>query len=192
MSYILTFSGKKFTPLNPQIEDICIEDIAHHLSNICRFTGATRSFYSVAQHSIMVAEMIGMMNYSDKMKLQLQQFALLHDASEAYLCDIARPLKYSGLFDEYLIIEKKLQDMIYQKFCDSVPYPKERNIISNFDNLALEREGKHLIKNWECLNIGEGIIEIFEKLYLTPIKLMTFTQAKEMFLRHYRHLFGVI
>src|SRR5271156_4912831 len=81
-AWIQTFTGKKFYPFNPKPQDIDIRDIAHALSNICRFTGHTKRFYSVAEHSRNVAKLV-----PAHMKLQ----ALLHDASEAYLCDIARP-----------------------------------------------------------------------------------------------------
>lgn len=104
--WIITYSGKKFWPLNPRPQDIDIVDIAHHLSNICRFTGAVREFYSVAQHSVMVSKLCE--NYP--------LFGLLHDGSEAYLCDIATPVKHSDLFTEYREAEDYLQRMILLHF----------------------------------------------------------------------------
>lgn len=110
--WILTYTGKKFYPMRPQIEDICIEDIAHALSNLCRFNGHCKEFYSVAQHSMMVSNQI--MEMSGDVQ---QQFAgLLHDASEAYLCDVPRPIKYTASFYEYRVAELKLQAMIYKRF----------------------------------------------------------------------------
>lgn len=81
---IRTWSGGTFHPLMPQPDEIKIHDIAHALSNICRFTGHVDQFYSVAQHSILVSEQV-----SPEHAL----CALLHDASEAYLSDIAKPVK---------------------------------------------------------------------------------------------------
>lgn len=103
--FIQTYTGKKFYPLNPAPETICIEDIAHALSNICRFTGHCNEFYSVAQHSILVSKFC--IN---------PMLGLLHDASEAYICDIASPIKQDYSFTKYRSIEKNLQNIIYKKF----------------------------------------------------------------------------
>lgn len=82
--WIQTLSGKQFWPLDPRAEDVCIEDIAHSLSLKCRFTGHVRKFYSVADHCIRVS-------YAVRPAFALP--ALLHDAAEAYLCDVAAPIK---------------------------------------------------------------------------------------------------
>ena len=82
--WISTYSGKQYHYFDPKPEMICIEDIAHALSNTCRFTGHVASFYSVAEHSIHAAHHVAP---------ELRKFALLHDATEAYLVDIPRPLK---------------------------------------------------------------------------------------------------
>lgn len=86
-NWIPTFSGLRYWPTDPRPEDIRLLDIAHHLSNICRFTGATREHYSVAQHCVL-------MSYLPKMPNSLRMVALLHDAAEAYIGDFARPVKY--------------------------------------------------------------------------------------------------
>ena len=101
---VMSPSGTKFWPLNPRIEDINIKDIAHHLSNINRFTGGIN--YSVGQHSIWVARMC-----PDNMLA-----ALLHDASEAYLCDLPTPLKHSDLFAPYRCIERYLMWVIFKRY----------------------------------------------------------------------------
>lgn len=105
--FIQTYTGKLFYPYDPQPEDICIEDIAHALSNMCRFTGHCRKFYSVAQHSVLVASQL-----PDELMLQ----GLLHDASEAYIVDIPRPLKYSSHFDGYRALEEAVTKVINRKF----------------------------------------------------------------------------
>lgn len=84
MTFITTHSGKKLSLIDPQPEDICIEDIGHHLGSICRFNGAINRFYSVAQHSVFVADQI-----VDRIRLT----ALLHDAGEAYYGDMSSPFK---------------------------------------------------------------------------------------------------
>ncbi len=82
--WIQTFTGRQYWPLDPSPDDVCIEDIAHALSNLCRFGGHCREFYSVAQHSVIV-----MMNLPP----ELDAIGLLHDASEAYCVDLPRPIK---------------------------------------------------------------------------------------------------
>lgn len=107
--WIQTFTGKKFYPFAPTASDICIEDIAHSLAMQCRFGGHSKQFYSVAQHSWLMSTHW----FQDE---ELQRYALLHDASEAYLGDIPRPLKYRPDFYFYRNAERVLQEMIYIKF----------------------------------------------------------------------------
>src|SRR5271165_5200280 len=96
--YLSTYTGKKFFPYDPRPEQICIEDIAHGLSMLCRFVGQCRFFSSVAEHSIAVARLL---------PANLKLFGLLHDASEAYLADLPRPVK-AGL-PEYKAIEANVE-----------------------------------------------------------------------------------
>jgi uncharacterized protein len=106
--WIQTASGKSMFPLDPRAEEICIEDIAHALSNLCRFTGHTRTFYSVAEHSVRV---------SWACELPHELYGLLHDASEAYLSDISSPMKRSSDFGQlYLRAEANLMAAICRKF----------------------------------------------------------------------------
>lgn len=105
---IFTYSGHFIRPLDPDPDDIFIEDIAHALANQCRWTGHVKRFLSVAEHCIHVSQMV-----SNDMRLT----ALLHDASEAYLADLARPIKKApGLGEIYLEVEAKLQMAIAVRF----------------------------------------------------------------------------
>ena len=112
MSALTTYSGYHFDPLNPDPSLICIEDIAHALSNICRYGGHADSFYSVAQHSLLMSEVT---------TPRLRRACLLHDAAEAYLGDMVRPIKHGtelgAMFEEY---ELNLLSLIFEKF--DVPY----------------------------------------------------------------------
>lgn len=106
-AWIQTFSGKRFTPIKPNPDAIVIQDIAHSLSMQCRFSGHVKRFYSVAQHSVLVSYLC---NTEDAL------WGLLHDATEAYLVDIPRPLKRSGQFGAYLEFEKNMQTAICARF----------------------------------------------------------------------------
>lgn len=102
-----TYSGRKFNPRTATAADINIEDIAHALSQYCRFGGHTRYFYSVAQHSCLVHDAM-----PDQPVLRLQ--ALLHDATEAYMGDVVKPLKLV-LYD-YQKIEARLERIVMRAF----------------------------------------------------------------------------
>lgn len=108
--YILTYTKTKFYPLEPRIDDIKIEDIAHALSLMTRANGHFKHFYSVAQHSINCYKEAKTRNYSKAVQLG----CLLHDASESYISDLTRPVKKN--FSQYFIIEEKLQRLIYEKY----------------------------------------------------------------------------
>jgi hypothetical protein len=121
--WIMTASGRRFWPIEPRIEDVSIKDIAHHLSHLCRFTGAVRTFYSVAQHSVLVSQLLAppidpatVSAGEARRHRQAGLFGLLHDASEAYLTDVPRPLKRSAAFGPYRDVEAQLQRVIYASF----------------------------------------------------------------------------
>jgi len=107
-SWIQTYTGVAFYPLDPRLEDFRIEDIAHSLSLQCRFTGHCREFYSVAEHSVRLSYIV---------PPAAALWGLMHDASEAYLMDLARPIKrYSALGALYKEIEIGLMASICEAF----------------------------------------------------------------------------
>jgi hypothetical protein len=110
--FIETFTGRRFRPLDPVVEDIDIRDIAHALSHQCRFSGHTIAHYSVAEHSVRVRELLERRGASRVVQL----WGLLHDASEAYLVDIPSPLKCTPVFDAYREAEARLMLAICQRF----------------------------------------------------------------------------
>lgn len=111
---IQTASGLYVNPLDFHKHDVRLEDIAHALSHQCRFGGSTRVFYSVAEHSVRVAGLIGD-EYPNDFELQLR--AVLHDGSETYLCDLPHPLKaHSKLGALYREIEAPVQAAVYSAF----------------------------------------------------------------------------
>lgn len=107
-------SGRLVEPLNVQPEDIDIRDIAHHLSNECRYAGATPEHYSVAQHSVLVAEHLAQSMW--RLTPEILLAALLHDAAEAYIKDLPSPMKHDPRFAFYREIDAALTDRIYTRF----------------------------------------------------------------------------
>lgn len=105
--WIATQSGLPFWPMDPRPEDVRIDDIAHALSHLCRFAGHTREFYSVAQHSVLVSILCDP---------QDALWGLLHDATEAYLCDLASPVKRTPLLGGYRVLEAHVQMAVAQSF----------------------------------------------------------------------------
>lgn len=131
---IRTCSGKYIDPFDPDPEMIDIEDIVWSLSRIQRFLGHTTLPYSVAQHCLMVSDLV-----PEEHKLA----ALLHDSSEAYLCDIPTPIKYR--MTEYCEREANLLEVISQKYGFQFPFSDE---IKKADTEALVHE-------WHAYMIGD-------------------------------------
>lgn len=126
-TYLRTFTGFRVDLLAPEAKDICIEDIAHALSNTCRWGGQCNPFFSVAQHSMLVASSVSP---------RLRRQALLHDASEAYICDLPSPLKRA--LTNYREIEGRLMRVIAQRFNFSWPKSEE---VSAADEYWMNLEG---------------------------------------------------
>lgn len=164
MPAISTRSGRRLYIQNPIAAQIDIEDIAHGLANQCRFNGQTSNFYSVAQHSVIVASIL---------PPELKLAGLLHDASEAYLGDIVQPLK--ELLPEYSIIESKFNNVIGQRFNVDLNHHDQ---VKKADLIALATERRDLmpmeIVEWSAL---EGINPL-----LKTIKPQNPIDAKQSFL----------
>lgn len=170
--YVSTFSGNRFYPLEPRIDHIAIEDIAHGLAYQCRFNGQTHEFYSVAQHSLIVSSLA---------PTDLRLAALLHDAAEAYLGDMVKPLKV--LLPEFAAIEDQVSAMIATAFgIDFSDYGP----IKRADLIALATEKRdlmpHSVERWAYL---DGIRAL-------PGRIVTMNpgQAKQAFLDEFARLDG--
>jgi uncharacterized protein len=171
-AWIQTYSGRRFNPTNPIPESIVIQDIAHALSYIVRFCGHVNSFYSVGHHSILVS-------YLCDTKDAL--WGLLHDSSEAYIADLSSPLKRSGLFDQYIKIEKNLMNVICQRFNLPIEEPES---VKKADKLLLAVEAKEFMqpirKDWNY------------PIYPPPFKIenLTSIQVEELFMKRFYELIG--
>lgn len=169
-TYVSTFSGNRFYPLEPWIDHVDIEDIAHGLAYQCRFNGQTREFYSVAQHSLLVCSLA---------PTDLRLAALLHDAAEAYLGDMVKPLKV--LLPEFAAIEDKVSAIIAAAFeIDFSDYAP----IKRADLVALATEKRdlmpHSVERWAYL---DGIAPSPQR-----IVAMQPHEAKRAFLEQFERL----
>jgi uncharacterized protein len=175
VSYIRTYSGGRFWPLDPHPDDLEIEDIAHALSNLCRWTGHSEKFYSVAQHCVLV---------SANLPSHPQLEGLMHDASEAYLSDLSRPVKHApGLGEVYRQAEKKIEEAIAMKF----DLPKDTSPeIKMVDNRLLYTEARDLMKNLTWSSDSAKQNETEEPNYLAiTIEPWSPERAKQEFLQRF-------
>ncbi len=174
MSYILTYKKIEFYPLNPQAEDIDIEDIAHALSLLCRANGHFKHFYSVGLHSINCAYEAMARGYSERVVLG----CLLHDGSEAYLADITRPVKKH--LQKYLEFEDVLQGAIFSKWIPSLS-DEEINQIFEIDDAILYYEFTNLF--------GEKIFDYTPVLKSNPrFDYIDFSKIENEFLELFSKL----
>lgn len=153
--YVSTYLGNRFFLTKPHVDYVAIEDIAHGLAFQCRFNGQTSAFYSVAQHSLMVMSLV---------PEELQFAALLHDAAEAYLGDMVKPLK--NLFPEFSRIEAHVMSIIGQ--CFDVELSQLSPLIKRADRIALVTEKRdlmpHSTESWIYLQGISPLSEVISPL----------------------------
>jgi len=135
-AWIQTYTGRRFRPFAPRREDICIGDIAHALALKCRFGGHCTAFYSVAQHSVLVSKAAAARGLSSSIQLE----ALLHDAAEAYLPDVPRPIKphLPGFAD----IERQVEETVARAFGLTTPW---HPAVKRIDTAILRDEAAQLM-----------------------------------------------
>lgn len=168
---ILLSSGVYFNYERPEECPFTIEDIAHGLANTCRFTGQVTTFYSVAEHSLRVAALL---------PAQEQLAGLLHDASEAFCCDIPKPLK--NMLPGYREIEQRVTNAINVRFRVG-PVPPS---VHKADMVLMATERRYLLppddSEWPCL---DGVVPLPERIVpLSP------ESAEQAFLRAFHEITG--
>lgn len=179
--WVQVYTGGKMYPLDPRKEEIDIESIGHSLANLCRYVGHCRDYFSVAQHSVIVSY-IGPQNRSGL-------WWLLHDAPEAYIGDISRPLKRDlycgtgGAFRTVGAVEAEIMDVIAEAL--NLPPEPDWSFIKFADDKALATEARDLMSpiHPEWMKWIAGITPLEERIVPLPPR-----EAKALFLRRYEEL----
>jgi 5'-deoxynucleotidase YfbR-like HD superfamily hydrolase len=176
-AYIATASGRQFFLLEPRIEDIDITDIAHALAHQCRWTGHCKFHYSVAQHSY----------YCSFLGPENEAFdRLMHDAAEAYIGDLNRPLKhYTEAGVAYRRQEAIVQNAIAERFGFSVVEPPS---VKEADNVMLYTE-KRQIMGYTFEEPQEDIHQ-YETDRGVLIEQWSPKHAETMFLKRFEELYN--
>jgi uncharacterized protein len=170
-----TWSGARFWPLDPHPRDFHLGDIAHHLSMTCRYGGAVQRFYSVAEHSVLVSLFVAP---------EYAKEALLHDASEAYVGDLIRPLKHQPELKAFRDAEDRIYPMVMAAF-NVTSTPESRAAISEVDNRIVVDETQALMRSPEKYADPVG------RALGATIRALDPQAAKSLFLSRYLELFGV-
>lgn len=186
--YMHLSSGRKYFPFAPKADDVLIEDIAHHLATNSRWNGATVHptnphliSLSVAEHSVYVSLYVE----HELGRPDLAMSALLHDAAEAYIGDLIRPLKYSSVFAKpFSEVEEINERVIFAKFDIPYPLPKEVKIA---DDAVCNAELQQVVKRspdleWPTTMTMDVEPAPYEILMMPPAR------AREFFLGRYYSL----
>jgi 5'-deoxynucleotidase YfbR-like HD superfamily hydrolase len=154
-----TYTGKVIDLDNPLETDICLRDIAEGLAKMCRFSGQTHAFYSVAAHCLNVYELVRLAGGT----LSEQLYALLHDATEAYIADLPSPVK--ARTRGYRQLEEKLNAVIMRRFGLAAPMPR---IVKWADDELLEYERGLLfdLRHPNLRNVNKFVSVIHEYMNL--------------------------
>lgn len=168
-SFMQTYTGRKFFPMDPRANEVCIRDIAHSLSLQCRYAGHCRRFLSVAEHSVHIARWLVGVAPGDAL------WGLLHDASEAYLIDVPRPVK--PFLTGYKAAESNVMAAVCARFGLPLEMPAavheadERIIADELVNLVpMAWHARHddplgvTLRYWSPAEAEEEFLETFKAL----------------------------
>jgi hypothetical protein len=169
-----TFTGRLIDSLDPDPREIDVDDIAHALAHQCRFLGHTDGFYSVAQHSVLVSEFV-----PERDAL----WGLLHDAAEAYVCDLPAPIKRTRSMRTYRRIENRLLRAVALRFGLSPEMPES---VRQADRIILATEFRDVTtvddRDWIVAECGFAPADDFLIFPWPP------AVAEERFLRRFWEL----
>lgn len=170
--YTGTWLRGRFYPLDPRPEEVKIEDIAAGLSKQCRFNGHIDRFYSVAEHSVIASTLTT--------DIHLAKWLLMHDAPEAYIGDMVRPLK--AVIPQFQEIEDRIMTAIAERVGLDGDMPAE---VKTIDNIMCSTEKRDLIPGsppWK------GMPPAIQGMVI-PEREVRPEEARIMFMRRFHELF---
>ena len=170
-NYIETISGTAFHFLDPQPDEIFVGDIAWSLSNQCRYTGHVTDFYSVAEHCVLLYDYAKKHNLGDKKFLRT---LLMHDASEAYLTDIARPIK--AHIPDYKKLEVRIEQAVADKYDLIYPYPQ---LVRDLDTRILMDERE------QVMNPSDNVWGVVAEPLGVPISYLNPLEARSEYMQRF-------
>ncbi len=192
--WIQTHGRRRFNPIHPREADVSIYDVAHALSHECRFGGHASEFYSVAEHSINVADFLARSRgyegheWDDPLYVE----AILHDAPEAYLRDLPKPVKASIWFWPYRVLERRIDRVVRARF--DLP-KRETPLVKWADSMMLWFEARRLMSpllpGWGESVRGWDEIERRARSYAVSghapgIELLSSRDARAKFMSRFR------
>lgn len=180
--FLQTYSGHSFEPKSGKLSQVDVRDIAHALSNLCRYSGQCRKFYSVAEHSVLVSRIIRCMWPDD---VESRWAGLLHDATEAYVGDITTPLKI--LLPKFIEVEDSLAMDIAKVF--KIKWSKQTHSrVKIADMIALSTEARKLfadVSDWDSIKLYDPRPDLVSENF--PVAQDV---AKKMFMREFKKIQG--
>jgi uncharacterized protein len=172
--HIQTFTGRRVNPLAMTCGDINIRDIAHALANTCRFGGHAKHFYSVAEHCYLISLTV---------PLDCALEALLHDAAEAYVGDMVRPIKYQPEMVEFRVAERRIEDLIIERFGLSAEDDVWAHVKDADDRILLD-------ETQELMRDPSMYVDLFPGMKPLGVNVTGHypRYAEKLFLERYEHL----
>jgi uncharacterized protein len=190
-TWFQTWSGQKFYVLDPRPEEVHYDDVCVGIARACRYGNHCRDFFSVATHSVIVSQCVYDLamhrGWSDNDALMAAREGLMHDATEAYLGDIPRPLKRQREMAGYCRVEKRLWPVICQRF-EIHSTPESTALVKEVDTRVLLDEIEALMIDpdmWDRAGRYKDVAPLG-----VEIPVMEWRQSADVFSQRFDELFG--
>lgn len=188
-SWIQSYSGQKVWPIDPRADEVHYDDVCVGLARECRYGNHCREMYSVATHSVIVSIYVERLarerGWSEYDAIEVAREGLLHDASEAYLRDIPRPLKHLRAMSGYRRVERRWWPVICERF-DLHPTPASLELVDEVDKRVVMDEIEALMLDTDMefreRNIGVQPLGV-------EIPVLTWEQSANCFSRRFQEIF---
>ena len=157
---IQTANRGVFNYADPSKSEITVDDIGAALSKMCRYNGHCKFFYSVAQHSLHCAEAV--LEETGETNHRLSLLCLVHDATEAYICDLTSPAKHLYRMEEYRKLEAIIEKAVFEALGIPEMSDEERQLVKLIDLRMLRTEAQHVFKGGPREDLWAPVLEQFQ------------------------------